>query len=375
LTCYSFLDLAIIFYISGHGFGHASREVEILNALGTIAPSLGFLIRSAVSPELLSRTVRVPYTLLPGPCDSGIMQSTSVNHDDEASVREAAAFYSTFSDRIGKETMTLGSADARLIVGDIPPLAFEVAERLGVPSVAIGNFTWDWIYETQQGFDAIEGLLPLIRNAYRKATHALELPFAGGFEIFPSVERLPLVARRPSRHRAETRAWFGVPADRPAALLSFGGYGMPSLDLATLDCLDRWTIITTDRITTAAAAARPSNVVFLAEDAFLTGGFRYEDLVAASDVVVTKPGYGIIAECIAANTAMLYTSRGQFREYEMLVAEMPKYLRCRFISHADLFAGRWRAALDALVAQAAPPSTLPPNGAEVAAKKIVEMLN
>ena len=77
------------------------------------------------------------------------------------------------------------------------------------------------------------------------------------------------------------------------------------------------------------------------------GSFRYEDLVAAADVVVTKPGFGIIAECIAARTPMLYTSRGDFREYDLLVREMPKNLRCRFITHADLFGGRWRDALTA----------------------------
>jgi len=366
--------VTVVFYVSGHGFGHASRQVEILNALGTLEPSLRLLIRSAVSPELLSRTMRVPYTLLPAPCDSGIVQSTSVNHDDEASVREASSFYADFGARIDKEVDRLASEDVRLIVGDIPPLAFEVADRLVVPSVAIGNFTWDWIYETQHGFAAIDGLLAMIRRAYGKATRALELPFAGGFEVFPSVERLPLVARRPTRTRAETRAYFGVPADRPAALLSFGGYGLPSLDLSTLDCLDRWTIVTTDRITPQADAPPPANVVFLPEDAFLTGGFRYEDLVAASDVIVTKPGFGIIAECIASNTAMLYTSRGAFREYDLLVSHMPTYLRCRFISHDDLFAGRWTASLDAVVAQPNPPERLTPNGAEVAATKIVEML-
>ena len=39
-------------------------------------------------------------------------------------------------------------------------------------------------------------------------------------------------------------------------------------------------------------------------------GFRYEDLVAAVDVVLTKPGYGIVSECVANDTALLYTSRG-----------------------------------------------------------------
>jgi L-arabinokinase len=311
--------------------------------------------------------VNVSYRLQGVECDSGIVQSTSVMHDDDATLRQAESFYATFRQRIADEIETLARADVRVIVGDIPPLAFEVAARLGVPSVAIGNFTWDWIYETQPGFDAIDGLLPLIRTAYAKATTALELPFGAGFGVFPSVRRIPLVARRATRNRAATRKHFGVPPDRPAALLSFGGYGMPALDLASIDCLDRWTIVTTDRITSN-AGRMPPNVVFLAEAAFLGGGFRYEDLVASSDVVVTKPGYGIVAECIASNTPMLYTSRGAFREYDLFVREMPKYLRCRFISNEDLFAGRWREALEALPAQPAPPEPIATNGADVAAE-------
>ena len=111
--------------------------------------------------------------------------------------------------------------------------------------------------------------------------------------------------------------------------------------------------------------------MFAEERRFVGTGFRYEDLVAAVDVVVTKPGYGIIAECIAAGTAMLYTSRGDFREYDLLVREMPRYLRCRFISQDDLFAGRWRDALEALVAQPRRRRRSTTDGAEVAARTIV----
>ena len=81
-------------------------------------------------------------------------------------------------------------------------------------------------------------------------------------------------------------------------------------------------------------------MIALDEDALYASGRRYEDLVRAVDVVVTKPGYGIIAECIANDTALLYTSRGHFVEYDVLVAEMPRWLRCGFIAQDDLRAGR-----------------------------------
>jgi L-arabinokinase len=103
-------------------------------------------------------------------------------------------------------------------------------------------------------------------------------------------------------------------------------------------------------------------------------GYRYEDLVRAVDVVVTKPGYGIISECIANDTAMLYTSRGDFREYPVLVSEMAKYVRCEYIDHDELFSGNWAPHLDRLLAQPSPPVKPATNGAEVAAKTLLSLL-
>ena len=364
-----------VFFISGHGFGHASREVEVINALHAL-PGTPFriVIRSAVAPDLLSRTVRGPYELRPGPCDTGIVQSSSVTHDDAASVREALAFYSTFDDRIASEAVALAHDEVALIVGDIPPLAFEVADRLRVPGVAIGNFSWTWIYEGSRVFmrDAAV-LLPRLRQAYARTTLALELPFAGGFDVFPRVRRIPLVARRPTRDRRSTRTHFGLPLHRPVALLSFGGYGLGSLDVGRLDCLDSWSIATTDR--SAPDATEHPHVIVISEDAMRGTGFRYEDLVAAVDVVVTKPGYGIIAECITSGTAMLYTSRGEFREYDLLVGQLPGYVRSRFITQEDLFAGRWRDALTELSAAPAPPMRMAADGADVAARLLREIVN
>jgi UDP:flavonoid glycosyltransferase YjiC (YdhE family) len=364
--------LAVVFYISGHGFGHASRQVEIINALGDrgVGP---VTLRTAVAPDLLSRTLRHPFALEPGACDTGIIQATSLSHDDPATVKAALAFDASYPAHLEAELQRLHAIEPTLIVGDIPPLAFDVAARLGVPSVAIGNFTWDWIYETHQGFLPVgHAALERIRNGYRQATLALALPFATGFEIFDTVEALPLVARRATRSRAETRAHFGLPETGRVLLLSFGGYGLPALDLATVDCRDSWTVVTTDRVSTDQSGA--PHVRRIVEQAFLSGDFRYEDLVAAADVVITKPGYGIVSECASTGTAMVYTSRGEFREYDVLVGAMSQIVRAEFISQPDLFAGRWRQALDAVVNRPRPQVTLATNGAEVAAKRIQSML-
>ena len=101
----------------------------------------------------------------------------------------------------------------------------------------------------------------------------------------------------------------------------------------------------------------PPSVEMLDEKALYAAGYRYEDLVAAVDIVVTKPGYGIIAECVANDTRDSVHVTRAFLEYDVLVREMPRWLRCGFISNEDLLGGRWQEALDRLRDQPAPPET------------------
>jgi len=365
--------VTIAFYISGHGFGHASRQSAIINALGRMAPGIRVVLRTAASPALLRRTLRIPYDLEPGPCDSGVAQKTSVAHDDGRTLEETLAFYGDWEARITAEAARLAPYRPSAVVGDIPPLAFEVAAALSIPSVAVANFTWDWIYETQSGFEGHSHLLALLRRAYAKATVALQLPLSETFAPFREVRSVPLVSHLAAHDCRDTRQHFNLDPDRPVALLSFGGYGMPALDLSRVDCAATWSVVTTDSVTPAGADVASAHVIRIDEHRLEEGPYRYEDLVAAADVVITKPGYGIIADCIAAGTAMLYTSRGSFREYDVLVRELPRYLRARHISHADLFAGRWRGALEAVTALPPPPERPPTDGAAVVARMILNL--
>jgi hypothetical protein len=369
--------MTVVFFISGHGFGHASREVEVINSLGARAGSgLRVIIRSAVSPALLERTVRVPFELRPGVCDTGLIQTNSVTQDDAATLAGAREFYRTFDERVRAEAAALANDRPSVIVSDIAPLGLAVAAALGVPSVFIANFTWDWIYE---GFEAFRtgapDVLDAIRRAHALATVTLKLPLSPSFDGtgLPNIQPLPLIARRSTHPRDETRALFGLPADRKIALLSFGGYGLSALDLSHVDAAGEWHFVVTDRSVAGGVHGALPHVRALSEHDLAASAARYEDLVAASDAVITKPGFGILGECIAASTPILYTSRGNFREYDVLVAEMPRYLRAKFLSQEDLFGGRWQAALAELIAQPAPKETLPPTGADAAAAIISSM--
>jgi L-arabinokinase len=373
----------LVFYVSGHGFGHAARIVEVINALAARRPGLRIQVRTAAARWLFDLTARVPIELEAVEVDVGVVQIDSLRPDIPATLARAAAFYRALDARAEAEASTLRRLGARLVVADLPPLALAAAHRAGVPAVALGNFTWDWIYEDYvRPAGNAAWLLARIREVHALAEEAWRLPMHGGFAGFRRVRDLPLIARRSSRAPAETRAALGLDVARPAVLVSFGGYGLSGLPLDEVAGRGRFTVLTTaEPRPGAAGGARPlvrrtpGGAVVVDEAELYARGFRYEDLVAAADIVVTKPGYGIVAECVANGTAMLYTDRGPFAEYPVLVEALHRWQRAAFISHADLLAGHWDEPLAALLAAPVPVERPRLDGAAVAADWILARLD
>jgi L-arabinokinase len=368
----------IVFYISGHGFGHASRDIEVINALQARRPGARVVVRTVARRWLFDLTLKHPVERYDVEGDTGIAQIDSLHLDAHESVRRAAAFHDDLERKARAEAAFLHGARADLVVGDIPPLAFRAATLGGIPSIALGNFTWDWIYAGYPEWLAeAPRLIPAIRGAYGGARLALRLPMSGGFEAFARVIDIPFIARHSYRDPRDTRRFLGLPLDRPVVLLSFGGYGLEGFDLReTAGLGDRaYVIVTTRQVGARTAGLDNAPSTFeLDERALYDAGYRYEDLVAAVDVVATKPGYGIVAECIANETAMLYTSRGRFVEYEVLVDGIRRYLRHAFISNEDLYAGRWTEPLARILAAPAPAERPTTNGADVAADTILDTI-
>jgi L-arabinokinase len=366
----------IAFYISGHGFGHASRVLEVISAVAAAAPSTTIIVRTSAARWLFDVTLSTAVEYHDVVCDVGVLQADSLHLDIPGTFREASRFYAGLDGLAEDEARFLRQRRVDLVVADMPPLAFVAAAKAGIPSVAMGNFTWDWIYSGYpEGIAGAPELVPTIRRAHGLASLVLRLPMWGGFEGFtcPVVD-LPFVARHSSRDPSEVRARIGVPDGERMVLASFGGLGIAGLNLEPLAHAEGYRVVTT-RHALGLAGNLPGRVVLLDDADVYAAGLRYQDLVRAADVVVTKPGYGIVAECLANDAAVLYTSRGRFVEYDVMVAAMPGILRCRFIDHDDLYSGRWQPHLDRLLAQSAPPTRPATNGAGEAARHILRVLS
>ena len=345
--------MLIVYYISGHGFGHATRSIELIRAIGARRDDVRFIVRTD-APQWLFERAAIPIEVQPFEPDVGVVQIDGLRPDEEGTARRAESFYRNFDRRVEHEATLLRQVAADIVLGDVPPIAFAAARRAGLASVAIANFPWDWIYDAYPAFERIApDAISIIRRAYAAATLALRLPLHGGFEPMAGLIRdIPFIARRATRDRRETRRVLGVADDARLVLATFGGYPVP-LPFDDRSRRAPFTIVTVNQ--------HPPD------------GLTHQDIVTAADVVVSKPGYGIVSECVAHDTPLLYTSRGHFVEYDVFVDQMPRVLRCRHISQDDLLGGRWSDAIDALLHQPAPPEQPRTDGAEVAATEILKL--
>ena len=362
--------MRVLVYLSGHGFGHAARTTQVVNALVHAAPSTEVHIRSTVPEWFLRASLTAPFTLHAGPTDTGVVQPDSLSIDETETARRAVAYYAQFASHVEHEARTIGHIAPDLVLADIPPLAFAAASKVGVPSVAVSNFTWDWIYGGFPEFDAqAPGVRATIANANAQATLALRLPFHGGFDGTARIEDAPLVARRGTTRRQETRTRLGLHDDRPLVLATFGGHGgnVPLRDAADDG---RFVVVATDYEVRSDQEPHP-NLRVVSADRLGEHGLTYTDLLGACDVVATKLGYGIVSECLTNGVPLLYTVRGRFVEQDVFVRELPAVLRCRAIAPDDVRAGRWGDAVAALLAQPVPTARLRTDGAQWIAERVI----
>jgi L-arabinokinase len=267
---------------------------------------------------------------------------------------------------VDQEINFINNNQIQIIVGDIPPLCFEIARRTKIPSIAITNFTWNFIYLTY--VQEYPGFLPLIAEMerfYGQATLALTLPYSCQMDVFPRREAIPWITRVSPLTKDEAREKFALPRSAVIVLLSFGGLGLDRLLWEELRMLSGYYFVATGE-----AMMENGNLRI-----FPDAQRSYADLVRASDVIVTKPGYGIVADAIAHQVPILYTDRGEFAEYPMLVKALHECAIAEFIPQADLLAGKLAPYLERVLNKPRNASCVVIDGAKVAAKKILSLLD
>ena len=360
----------LLFYVSGHGFGHATRISALIGALRrhdsfeihvrTEAPHWIFTERDR---STACSTARV---------DEGVLQRSGLDLDLEGTLAAHESFLDDWEPALERESAWIRGFRPSLVVGDLPPLGFAAASRAGVPAIGVANFSWDWILEAYSEREPrFRPIVARYAEAYATVETLFRLPLAGAFDAFPSVVEAPLLVNHSTRTRDECRAALGIPSHdtRKLVLVSFGGFSgglnAPHCDEDLSDYrfvgLGPEPELLHHHRTEWLALPKPSPI-------------PHEDLMCACDAILGKPGYGTVAEAIVHHTRFLFPPREGFREVPILTAGLARYCSSLGIPREDLEAGRWLPHLDTLFELPEPTETLAPSGDTFIAAAICERL-
>jgi len=348
---------AIAYYITGHGFGHARRSVEVIRELLRLRPELEVFLRTTANPAIFEELSESNIHLVRVELDPGAIEKDLFTIDHAATIAAVRATIDRRDELIAKELPFLREHKIDLILCDIPFLAGDIAGAAGIPIIGITNFTWDWIYEPYFGSEP--DLLAEVQQSYKKIPTLLKIPFGGRTDWFREVIDIPLIAS--VNTGMELR---GAHINRVLISLR-GGIADDSLIKAAKSSPDY--LFTS---LTPVPSGCPENLAHFAP----SHRIPFSALLRASSLVLSKLGYGIVADCLAARKRILWPRREGFREDEVTHVEASPYLPMLEIPHEDLFAGNWKPYLDKLLKMPMPAASLPTNGAAVAARIISSRL-
>jgi len=118
---------SIGYYITGHGYGHAVRSNLVIQALLHAAPGLKIYVRTTAPQWLFHGHAPVVYSSQA--IDAGILQRDSLEMDLKETLHACRALHAKIPLLIKEEIEFIKKHGIHLIVGDIPPIAFEIAAR------------------------------------------------------------------------------------------------------------------------------------------------------------------------------------------------------------------------------------------------------
>ncbi|MCB1176428.1 MAG: glycosyl transferase, partial [Leptospiraceae bacterium] len=132
--------MKIVYYVSGHGFGHISRSYPIIQEflnrkveVFLVTERKGFL--DSIPENLFIREVST---------DLGVYQKSSLEVDVDKTKKALIDFYKNYNNLYNSEKKYLNEIKPDFIISDSSSFPFLLAKELKIPAYFIGNFTWDF---------------------------------------------------------------------------------------------------------------------------------------------------------------------------------------------------------------------------------------
>ncbi|MFO8109822.1 MAG: hypothetical protein R6U17_04795 [Thermoplasmata archaeon] len=304
----------IAYYVSDHGYGHATRSIAIIRRLISsledvevhicCSGPLSFIKRSLKKENCTSFREVVN--------DFGYVTDSDLRISHSATKRRYNEWIYSWHEYIEKESRYLIENDVDLVISDIAPQPIISAHEASVPSMAISNFTWYEIY--RELYQDLRGL-DRLKKAYKKADVGLILPLETGMSPFKKKKKISLISREPKTEYAELRRVLKV---RKNDILIFFGLGRSIKDEKDVKVKMPFKYSDVKFMTFSGYGVDFNDITIPEEE---TEG---QDYLKAADLILSKFGYGAASEALRCKVPMMLTTR-DIIEDKKAVAKLEKY--------------------------------------------------
>jgi hypothetical protein len=355
----------IAYFITPHGFGHASRAAAVMAAVHAILPGVRFELFTICPRWIFGDTLETPFGYHAVETDIGVVQRSPLEEDLAETCRRLDRRLPYAAEHLQALAGQLKALKCRLVICDVSALGIAAAHQAGLPAVLVENFTWDWIY------NAYARMVPELGRhgnylgelISRADLHIQTEPFCRSVE---GATQVGPIARAARSSPGEIRARLNIPDNAPMVLVSMGGVPDRFDFLSHLGSdLDPFIVLP------GADGLHFSHDRVIALSAH--SSFYHPDLVAAADALIGKAGYSTTAEAYFCGVPFGFISRSGFPEAQALETFITRHLPARRIS-ADAYGnGEWIRSLPELLALARR-DPIKANGAAAAASAITDMV-
>lgn len=350
----------IAYYITGHGFGHATRSIEIIRGL-LKSNNYNIFITTCIDENFIRKTLKDSNcnSIIDGEelityCNkelcTGALQIDALNVD---CINSLEKYYINIhlnkKDIIKKEIEFLTNNKIEKIISDATSLCCYIGKLINIKVVLITNFTWDFIYNNMlyESKNSTNKLISRYSDMIKQitleiSTVDLYIQLPGRTPIpedikFNKIVNGPLLTRLSNKNRDELRLSMNIKNTDKLCLFSFGGHNNNLIELKDSYLPDGWICM----VLGSKAELMPSKrFISISFDEYIP------DFVLMADVVLGKLGYGFVSECLAHYTPLLFINRNDWAEEKYLEDLLNNYnagIRMPFI---DFQSGNWSQYLD-----------------------------
>jgi hypothetical protein len=276
----------------------------VVEALRRHKPDLRLTIQTAVPRAFLETRYGNDFTYVADIPDFGLKMLSSTKVDLDASACGYKALHADWSGVVGREAGRLAQASPDLVLANAPYVTIAAAAQAQIPVLGLSSVEWADIYRHYLGHrpEAAEISSQMVA-AYNSADAFLRVTPAMDMPSLTNVREIGTVGSCGTARRAEIRRALGVEEGTRIGLIAFGGIDH-GLDLSSWPVLPGWIWLSSLAVPEGYSHLKP----------WQSAGFSFSDVLASSDVLVTKPGYGSFVEACLTGLPVLYQPRPDWPE-------------------------------------------------------------